>query len=323
MERTLNNIGTAIATGNQIKIVRRSMNKADAQLLMHELDTTHNRSEKVAHVKKLAQDMAEGKWKDNYAVLMISESGVLLDGHHRLTALSLTIDEDYRVPFTIMYDVPDTIDGEKTLTNMDLNSNRKPFEVVKILHRDLANAKEVVDLARQLDQFALLSLYDKFNGSVVDNLTVQELVERYRPLNTLDEMIDRAKILSDRSGEKKGKSVKNRRYSVKETALLVATVGTCESGNKFLEHLVGATVIQNSVLDSLGHVLDDTDPISRVTRQVESIKDDEDNAKPQRVFACVTQAYDFFLNGREAKQKFTDGTIAYPTDYDRYTVEHA
>ncbi len=315
----LESIGAPI--NDSIKIIRRRLRKADFKTLKEATKHSHNRDKRPHEIKKNLSAMTKGIWKDNMAAIIISETMEVIDGQHRIEAGCLLEDEDILIPITIIYNVPDIIDGEQTFTNQDINSTRKPYEVIKTIYRDLYHAKEVIALARRLDQFNLLNLQNKFSGTSTDNLTVQELVNRHQPIDSLDEIVSRAITLSDRSGEKRGKSIKNRRLSVNMMSLLVGTVGVCEGGNKFLENLVGAISVGDSIMDSRGHIIDDSDPIAQITKQLENISRDDNNHKDVRSFCAITQAYDFVVNGREVKQKFTEGLIAYPTDYTKYVVD--
>lgn len=57
-----------------------------------------------AHVKKLASDMANGRWVENGSTIVISKSGKLIDGQHRLQAV---IDSGCTVPMCICSGVED------------------------------------------------------------------------------------------------------------------------------------------------------------------------------------------------------------------------
>jgi hypothetical protein len=64
-----------------------------------------NRRVKQPVVKRYADDMANGKWKqDTGETIKISENGVILDGQHRLLAI---VKSNVSLYFHVAYDVPD------------------------------------------------------------------------------------------------------------------------------------------------------------------------------------------------------------------------
>lgn len=50
-------------------------------------NSENNRNLRDAHVAALARDMTSGKWRENGETIIISNSGQLLDGQHRLSAI--------------------------------------------------------------------------------------------------------------------------------------------------------------------------------------------------------------------------------------------
>jgi hypothetical protein len=83
-----------------------------------------NRKVRPHHVKVLARSMKEGLWKSNGAPIMISKSGRLLDGQHRLMAL---IEADISLNLVIIYNVEDdaylTLDINMPKSFTDITGN--------------------------------------------------------------------------------------------------------------------------------------------------------------------------------------------------------
>lgn len=68
-----------------------------------------NRRVQPARVIKMARDMSEGRWHMNPQPIMLTASGRLIDGQHRLEALILASEAhpELRVPFMVARDVPE------------------------------------------------------------------------------------------------------------------------------------------------------------------------------------------------------------------------
>ena len=64
---------------------------------------THNRKLVQGHVDRLAKDMEEGRWLDNGETVKFDNSGVLLDGQHRLWAI---VQSNIAQTMIVVYNVP-------------------------------------------------------------------------------------------------------------------------------------------------------------------------------------------------------------------------
>ncbi|WP_458317158.1 hypothetical protein [Mycolicibacterium brisbanense] len=75
---------------------------------------TRNRPISEAHVQRLMGEMSSGRWQYNGEAIKWSVDDVLLDGQHRLTALSRMPDDFPAVPFLVVRGLPtstqDTMD---------------------------------------------------------------------------------------------------------------------------------------------------------------------------------------------------------------------
>lgn len=91
----VNKSAASIVKGSRIRIRRILVTVAMAhRFLERNGPMDRNRSVRKAHVKKLAEDMAAGRWVFNGKPLKFSKDGVLLDGQHRCYACILS-----EVPF--------------------------------------------------------------------------------------------------------------------------------------------------------------------------------------------------------------------------------
>ncbi|SPX87637.1 hypothetical protein [Mycobacteroides abscessus] len=79
---------------------------------------TRNRPISETHVKRLMDEMRSGRWQYNGEGIKWSVDDVLLDGQHRLTALSRMPDDFPALPFLVVRGLPtasqDTMDQGRT-----------------------------------------------------------------------------------------------------------------------------------------------------------------------------------------------------------------
>jgi len=78
---------------------------------------TRNRPLSEMHVRRLMDEMVSGRWKYNGEAIKWSKDNVLLDGQHRLTALS-RLDDSMSIPFLVVRglqtEAQDTMDQGRT-----------------------------------------------------------------------------------------------------------------------------------------------------------------------------------------------------------------
>lgn len=83
---------------------------------------SRNRPIQELHVLRLMDEMSSGRWQYNGEAIKWSVDNVLLDGQHRLTALS-RLHESVRIPFLVVRGLPaesqDTMDQGRTRTAGD------------------------------------------------------------------------------------------------------------------------------------------------------------------------------------------------------------
>jgi len=85
-----------------------------------EYANTNNRSVRDAHVRQLARDMAQGRWRLTHEAITFDPHGVLLDGQHRLWAVVIAnVPVEMHVWFGVTNDALAVIDRGKTRTLSD------------------------------------------------------------------------------------------------------------------------------------------------------------------------------------------------------------
>ena len=104
---------------NQIEMI----GPDEARIILE--SNTLNRPLGETTVRRLAQDMIAGSWKQNGATIVFAKSGRLLDGQHRLHAV---VRANMTLPFNVVYDVDeaafDTIDNGKARSAGDIMALR-------------------------------------------------------------------------------------------------------------------------------------------------------------------------------------------------------
>lgn len=136
-----------------------------SQILEH---NTHNRSARPTMVRRIARDIACGRWQLTPQTVSIASNGKLLDGQHRLMAV---VQAGEPVPMMLATDCP-----FECFTAIDTGQSRSPGDILKI--EGVSNYTHVASIIR------LVHLYNTFphgvwqgNAAVVSK---QEILETYR-----------------------------------------------------------------------------------------------------------------------------------------------
>tara|TARA_Y100000589_G_scaffold303291_1_gene315530 strand:- start:27 stop:863 length:837 start_codon:yes stop_codon:yes gene_type:complete len=108
-----------------------------------EISNTNNRKVSDQHVHRLARDMSEGKWRLTHAGIAFDSNGILLDGQHRLWAITMAgVTVEMYVWRNVAPEVLMTIDCGKTRSMADiLNIAGKNGEVT---HQHLATLRSML-----------------------------------------------------------------------------------------------------------------------------------------------------------------------------------
>lgn len=99
-----------------------------------------NRHIRKAVVDRYVQDMVAGRWEFNGAPIIVSDTNVLIDGQHRLTAV---VEAGVTLPFVVIYDAPDS-----TRYTVDQGAARKPGDILAFA--GVENSTAVASIARVL-----------------------------------------------------------------------------------------------------------------------------------------------------------------------------
>lgn len=99
-----------------------------------------NRHIRKAVVDRYVQDMVAGRWAFNGAPIIVSDTNVLIDGQHRLTAV---VEAGVALRFVVIYDAPDS-----TRYTVDQGAARKPGDILAFA--GVENSTAVASIARVL-----------------------------------------------------------------------------------------------------------------------------------------------------------------------------
>jgi hypothetical protein len=127
-----------------------------------------NRKPTMAHIKAMARDMKNGKWRLTGDAIRFSVSGNLIDGQHRLMACI-----EAGTPFTtiVLYGLPD--DAQQFI---DLGKSRSAADYLSM--DGFANANQVQAAARLL--LAWKNGHSHISGGQIGRFTVAETLECVR-----------------------------------------------------------------------------------------------------------------------------------------------
>lgn len=133
---------------------------------------THNRSLRAGVVERYADAMKRGQWEINGETIKISETGVLLDGQHRLWAI---IESGITIETYVVRDLPDqvfdTIDtGAKRQArdNLMLQGNKNPTVLSMAARLQLIH-----------DRYGSVEFYGKAKSSAITNRDILDTVEKH------------------------------------------------------------------------------------------------------------------------------------------------
>lgn len=137
-----------------------------------------NRHIRKSVVDRYVQDMASGRWEFNGAPIIISDTNILLDGQHRLTAL---VEAGVALDFTVIYDAP-----EHLRFTVDQGAARKPGDILAFA--GYAEPGSVASIAKMVMSreggLTTISGYRPSNTSIRDwvdrNPDVADAAEIYR-----------------------------------------------------------------------------------------------------------------------------------------------
>lgn len=156
-----------------------------AQLMLTVMNT-HNRNIKPPKVDQFARAMREGEWKFNGNRICISDTGVILDGQHQLSAI---VDSGTTQKFIVVKGLP-----EDTQETMDTGSQRSIGDVLKlrgypssiqlgVIARTILSYKKSQTLVtwarRDIMPWEIVSYVDENADILLDSLHAGSAAKRY------------------------------------------------------------------------------------------------------------------------------------------------
>ena len=146
-----------------------------------------------ARVRKYTAEMLSGLWLYNGESIIVSESGKLIDGQHRLLAV---IESDVTIEVALVTDVPDEQDGIDTFLTIN-TENRSNADALYISGFKVENAN-IARLLSLLSTFSKQRLREKPSGIKYLNPEIVTMAREFGEESAL-EIIERAKNLQSRN----------------------------------------------------------------------------------------------------------------------------
>jgi len=148
----------------QMKITKQLITPAIAEAYLDRNEK--NRNVSIISVRKYANDMAIGAWKENtYEFIKIGKSGRVLDGQHRLLAIVMAnVPVVMHVAFDVDESVFDVLDTGKYRSAGDVFTiegvkNAKTLSGIMIIYKSLLDNKKTRDGNRRPTNAELLAIY--------------------------------------------------------------------------------------------------------------------------------------------------------------------
>ena len=253
----------------------------------------HNRKVTIARVNRYAEDIKNNMWLANGESIIISESGKLLDGQHRLLAV---VEAGLEIEALVVTGIPDVQDGVDTFGTIN-SENRSNADVLTI-EGIKDNPADVVKYIRTVEAFNQKALKQKPSGIPYKN---HEIIEMAKSANIeeIQEVITRSRVLHGRCNA----------ISKPAWILLAALEHKIPRFNKFLEELAECNIDK------------DGSPVSALLRRFEN--DPGLFRSVKMVWISVFKAFHFYENGTEIKNLKTNlgMEIEYPTGYREYNAD--
>ena len=263
----------------------------------------NQRQLKKARVEKYAKEMLDGMWLYNGESIVISESGRLLDGQHRLSAV---IKAGIPVEMAVIDDVPDEQDGIDTFTtiNSENRSNADVLYIEGIKERTAMVVKHI----RLYEAFKAKKLAQRPSGLPFLNHEIVEVARQY-DMEIVQETLDRAENLYNRcdllSKEAWILMAAIERYcNPPKWTQFIEELGECTIGE---EGPVAALIRRISVQDKAGNIVGKNPEFSKV----------------KLVWIALFKAYTAYKNGEVIKNMRVNSRmpIEYPQECEYETEE--
>jgi hypothetical protein len=160
----------ATSIPEHLRSVRSRVLMIDAGLAIHLLGSNLDNYRKPSklHINKLAKDIKSNLWSFTNASIAFDVDGKLVDGQHRLMAISMT---DKRVPVLVVDGLPSQSCG-----NPAADTGMKRMASHHLHKNGVANSKDVAATARKICGL-VLSNEDAVDKSMTDSAVVQTVIE--------------------------------------------------------------------------------------------------------------------------------------------------
>lgn len=134
-----------------------------AQILKHQ----HKNQRTVKKQRKAVyqKQMEDSTWVVNGEPIIISNTGILIDGGHRLEGV---VESGQGQWFYVTRGVPEEINGQNVFLTIDMDS-RSNAEALEIAGYGDTNLKTITTLIRLVDSFKNQKLISKASGTVMNN----------------------------------------------------------------------------------------------------------------------------------------------------------
>jgi len=241
-------------------------------------------------IKKYAEDMKNGSWVYNGETIIVSKSGKLIDGQHRLMAV---VESGCEIETAFVDDVPDEQDGIDTFCTIN-SENRNNADVLYIdgFKEETSLFVKYISLHKAFLQQKLSS---KPSGIRYKNHEIIDLARQEDYKEAL-EVIERAKRLQKRCDL----------LQIQIWILAVRVLGELEKGNEFLEKLADCDLEE------------DFSPITAYKKFLYKIAGVGGIAYTKMRWIGLFRAYKEFVEGKEVLQMRIKSTqpIDYPSGVD-------
>ena len=181
----------------------------------------HNRKLSPTRIRKFADEMQNGMWVYNGESIIVSESGRLLDGQHRLHAI---IEADAEIELELIQDVPDEDGGVDTF--LTINTENRTNTDALWIDGFQTDTPQIAKLMSFKEAFNSRKLAQKASGVKLLNHEAVELAREFTEEEAL-RIIARARMLAKRCDL----------LALNFWLLAVYVFDQLEHGNEFLEAL--------------------------------------------------------------------------------------
>ena len=270
------------------------INAAKAKELLANND--HNRKLSPTRIRKFADEMQNGMWVYNGESIIVSESGRLLDGQHRLHAIA---NSGAEVELELIENVPDQDNGVDTFLTIN-TENRNNSDALWI-DGFKTDTPQIAKLMSFKEAFNSQRLLQKTSGIKLLNHEAVELAREFTEKEAL-RVIDRARTLAKRCDL----------LALNYWILAVYVFEQLDKGNMFLEALAECDSGQAR----------NGNPVHAYINLLKQWKNGKvgGNAISRGKWLGMFKAYDAMIHDKKIKIMRVSRAepLDYPTEYENY-----